>query len=397
TLKGLIPQHINGVLEGLIEFKGSDIRDLSTNERMQSGLLFQNPSSQMIQRTVRQELAFGLENMRVSQLQMKQMIEKTAIDYSIERLLDSPLVTLSGGEKQKIALISILLTEPEIVLLDEPTAFLDPKSATELLLVLRKFLEERTAVIVEHNLGYLKQHLNRAIQIDNNGQLAEQELSSIDWNPKLPCLQRVNNSEDIITIENLNFSYPGRKIFRELNFSMKKGEITSITGSNGIGKSTLLKLIAGVISKFDGSIKLEGKELKGLKQDVIFSRIALLFQNPENHFIFQTISEEVNNNTEYLDAIGLSGREESNPFTLSEGQKRRLSLSIVQSMKRDVVLLDEPTFGQDTENKIKLIKLISQMRDAGTSILIVSHDLPFVEAVSDKIYNLDNYGFERTR
>ncbi|MBN2830591.1 MAG: ABC transporter ATP-binding protein [Candidatus Cloacimonetes bacterium] len=395
TLKGLIPEHINGILEGILEFRGHDIRSLSARDKMKSGLLFQNPVSQMIQRDVRQELAFGLENLNFISADIDHKINKVLSDFGMQELLYRPLIYLSGGEMQKVALLSILLTEPEIVLLDEPTAFLDPKSASELLNVLSKFLDERTAVIVEHNLSYLKSHLSRSIEIDKEGNFFELQLSEIDWEPELPALERSSGGKEVLHLDKLCYSYPGKEIFKDVDFSMNEGQIISITGENGIGKSTLLKLISGVIRDYSGSILLKGKEVRRYKRDELFSHIGLLFQNPENHFIFQTVEEEIGYQQEYLKSIGLTGHETQNPYTLSEGEKRRLSLAIVQSMNRQILLLDEPTFGQDLENKVKLIKMISEIRKSGKSILIVSHDLPFVQAISDEIYTLTKQGFSR--
>jgi energy-coupling factor transport system ATP-binding protein len=393
TLKGLIPEHINGILEGVIEYRGHDIRSLSPLDKMKSGLLFQNPNSQMIQRDVRQELAYGLENQGVLPVEIDKRIEKALSEYGMQEFNDRLLINLSGGEKQKVALLSILLTEPEIVLLDEPTAFLDPLSASELLSVLSRFLEERTAVIVEHNLSYLKTHLTRTIEIDKSGSFAEQALEEVDWAPELPVLERVSGGKEILRIDKLCYSYPDKEIFRNVDFTLHEGQIISITGENGLGKSTLLKLISGVIRDYSGSILLKGKEVRRYRRDELFNIIGLLFQNPENHFIFQTVGEEVSHLAVILEQIGLQDRESQNPFTLSEGEKRRLSIAIVQTMNRQVLLLDEPTFGQDTENKSKLIRMISEIRKTGKSILIVSHDLPFVKAVSDKIYALTKNGF----
>ncbi len=391
TLKGLIPEQINGTLKGAIEYKGRAISQLTERDKMDSGLLFQNPAAQMIHKTVRQELAFGLENLQVQPNEISESIEKAAKEYNIEALLDRDVLTLSGGEMQKVALLSILLTDPEILLLDEPTAFLDPASAEELLAIIRNQVKNKTVIIVEHNLSYFKEYINRVIAIDDNGFLHEESPENVLWEQEFKNLHQQQKLNAILSIKDLSFSFKEKQLYKSLNLSVHKGETISITGKNGVGKSTLFKIISGLVKGYSGRIEINDMNLKALKQNELFRQIGYLFQNPENHFIFPTVMEEVGGKQELLESIGLQEHGNQNPFTLSVGEKRRLSLAIVQSLDRPLIMLDEPTFGQDYENKKKLIFMIEELKMKGHAILIISHDMPFVKAVSDRVYLLNNY------
>ncbi len=389
ALKGLIPEQINGTLSGVIEYRGKSVSELSEREKIESGLLFQNPSSQMIHQTVKQELAFGLENLRYEPDTIKDCIIELAKQHGIESLLEREVLSLSGGEKQKVALLSILITNPSILLLDEPTAFLDPQSAEELLNIISKQVENKTVIIVEHNLQYFRPYINRVISIDDNGFLTESGLNNIKWEQEFPQLEQKPGSMKFLSIENLSFGFKQKTLYENLNLNLHKGEIITIIGSNGVGKSTLLRIISGLQKGYNGYVRIQDTDIVRMKRKKLFMEIALLFQNPENHFIYPRVIDEVNGDISLLKMIDLDEQKEQNPFTLSVGEKRRLSLAIVQSMNRSLILLDEPTFGQDYNNKLKLLDIIIEMKRKGHAIIIVSHDMPFVKSISDRVFMLD--------
>ena len=395
ALKGLIPETIFGKMTGDVKFYGQDLSKLSQSNRMNIGFLFQNPNAQMVNKTVHQELAFGLENLREKSSIIKDKIKFYSQKFEIENLLDRNVLELSGGEKQKIALISILLMEPEVILFDEPTAFLDPSSAKHFVEVFQKIVTSKTIVIIEHNLNYLENYVNRFISIKKNGEIREKKLSEIEWQHSFPEINISTHGQNILKINELFFSYKKNfPVLENIDLTLQKGEIISIIGNNGSGKTTLLKLITGVLRKYSGDIIFKGKNIKEINYKTYYKNISLLFQNPENHFIFNHVIDEVNRNNEVLQLTGLEFFKKRNPFTLSEGEKRRLSLAILWNLDREVFLLDEPTFGQDILNKEQLISMIEKMRNQGKSFIIASHDLPFVKAVSSRIMKLKNRKLE---
>lgn len=394
ALKGLIPNLINGKLGGNILFNGEDITTLDEKKLLNIGYLQQNPDNQLVCNDVYSELAFGLENLGYSAREIANKIHAIANQFSISELLQREVKTLSGGEKQKINLLAILLLEPEVLLLDEPTAFLDPHSAHEIMRIIQDYLQNKTVIIVEHNLHYLRHLINRCIVINNHGMVDEQQLSQIDWLAKLPPQASCSHNSKLaplLEIKQLTFSYPpqSKPLLLELDLTLKSGEIVAITGNNGCGKSTLLKLISGLVPSAH-SIYWESKDISTIKRNDLWQNVQLVWQNPEAHFLYSSVAQELADNPAQIKQFNLSNQATHNPFSLSEGQKRRLSLAISLKPHTQLVLLDEPTFGQDYANKLRLAEYLSQMASNGCGFILVSHDLEFVNAIATHHYRLEN-------
>ncbi len=389
ALKGLIPNYIRGTYNGNISYKSKNIDGTADTELIQIGYLQQNPDHQIIYQTVIDELAFGLENLQLTPQAIQDKINTYAETFGITQLLTRKISTLSGGEKQKINLISILLTEPEVLLLDEPTAFLDANSAQQIINVLKTHATDKTVIIIDHNQHYYKNFVNRIINIANN-QIEEMNLDSHKWHNEYPTNQITHNSNQILlNICNLNFAYKDAKdnLLNNICLKVHKGEIAVISGKNGNGKSTLLKLIAKLIPS-QNSIFLQNEDISNIKQKEYWQYVSLLWQNPENHFLFNSVAEELKDNPELINTFDLTEQIQNNPYCLSEGQKRRLSLAITLLKPRQLILLDEPTFGQDFANKVILLEITKQLAKLGHSFIIISHDEEFNHAVAHSRYVL---------
>jgi energy-coupling factor transporter ATP-binding protein EcfA2 len=390
ALKGLLPNLINGTINGKILFHNQDITTINPNQLATIGYLQQNPDSQLICHKVWNELAFGLENLKIPPKQIALKIKKICAEFNLTHLLNRQTNTLSGGEKQTVNLLSILLLDPEVLLLDEPTAFLDPESAIFIMHIIQNYIQNKTVIIIEHNLHLVKHLVNRAIFIDHNGIIVEQEIPSIQKSISIqPCKMLIaQNNQALLEINNLSFAYPGeRKLFNYLNLKLVPGQIIGICGKNGSGKSTLLKMIAKLIPSPE-KILWRGNNLKYISTKTLWQELALLWQNPESHFLFESVKAELAQDPTLLTQFNLSNQANSNPFTLSEGQKRRLSLAITMQKPVQLLLLDEPTFGQDYLNKQLLAQQINKLVCQGVSIIIVSHDLNFIAALSNQNYLL---------
>ncbi len=404
ALKGLLPNTIFGEISGEILFKGDSINNLSSKDKLKIGLIQQNPDSQIINSQVFDELAFGLENMMLEPSLIKEKVLSLAHRFNLSHLLKRDTNTLSGGEKQKIAFLSVILTDPEVVLLDEPTAFLDPDSAASFMQLLHEVRHGKTIIIIEHNTHYVQGIANRYFEIDSNGYIGEQDINSKlfyvanqlqknDSALKLAEISELSRTQDINTpvleVRDLSYAYyKDKQLFSKISFFLQPQQILGIIGKSGAGKSTLLKILARFI-KTKNNVFINGLEINSLKAKQLYAQIGLLFQNPENHFLFSDVEKELNYDNTMLELFDLSKVAKQNPFTLSEGQKRRLSFGVLKAtFDRRIYLLDEPSFGQDNDNKLILVNLIKQMRQGGASFIIVSHDNNFLAALCDKIINI---------
>lgn len=396
ALKGLIPHLINGKLIGEIRYNNQNITTLNEQQLLGIGYLQQNPDSQLICKDVYSELAFGLENQGFTAAAINEKITQIAAYFKLSHLLTRQVNELSGGEKQKINLLSILVMQPQVLLLDEPTAFLDPESAHEIIAMLQQYIKKSTVVIVEHNHYYLQQIVNKVISIDDNGQIKQENTSQIVWNQALPNLKSIypHPKNILLELRELNFSYKNsRQLLSKINLSVNSGEIIAITGRNGSGKSSLLKLIAGII-KIQEQIFWQQEDIAQINYQTLWSKLTLLWQNPEAHFIYNSVNEELNHDDNILTMFDLVPQREQNPYSLSEGQKRRLSLAIALNLKPQLILLDEPTFGQDYKHKLQLAQLITELKNQGMSFIMVSHDQDFIDALADRRYHLNDGSLE---
>ncbi len=402
ALGGIIPKLINGKLSGNILFHKQNIWEVENTNQI--GYLGQNPHNQLVCETVYHELAFGLENQSIEPELIRQKIENYAHKFKILPLLDREVRTLSGGEKQKINMLAILLMDPEILLLDEPTAFLDPQSATEIIAILKELSQKKTVIIIEHNIHYLQNLVNRVIKINSQGQITEYDPKNIDFSPKLEeqACKLVNdssneNSPPLLQINNLTFTYgkcipntvTNELLLNNINMSVGQGGIIGIVGRNGAGKSSLLKLLSK-ITPYKNSIYYKEQDISDIKTANYWQEISLLWQNPENHFLYHSVGHELNNDQDIMRQFSLEESANQNPYCLSEGQKRLLSLAIGMKPNIQLFLMDEPTFGQDLENRQKLASLINNLALDKKSFIIVSHDMPFLEAITKDIYQLEN-------
>lgn len=418
ALSAIIPKLINGKLSGTILFHNQNIIELANTNHI--GYLGQNPHNQLVCETVYQELAFGLENQGLEPILIRQKIEQYSIKFKITHLLHRKTRTLSGGEKQKINLLAILIMKPEVLLLDEPTAFLDPESADEIVSILKEHSKQKTVIIIEHNIHYLKNLVNRVIIINSQGQITEHDPLDMNFSPELivqeckltqgqiPAFAEMTNfagitrpqgitnlagtahTTPLLQIDNLSFSYNKLQILlNNIKLNIYPGQIIGIIGKNGAGKSSLLKLISKITSCQD-SIYYKKLDIYKIKTTKYWHEISLLWQNPENHFLYHSVSHELNNDLALMSQFALDESAAQNPYCLSEGQKRRLSLAISMKPNIELFLMDEPTFGQDLENKQQLANLISNLSLNKKSFIIVSHDIPFLTALTNNIYQLDN-------
>lgn len=408
----VIPETIEGRISGEIIYKNRNIENEGVD--FISGdiaYMFQDADSQLCTFTVEDEIIFGLENINIDPCKMDSIVDEMLSLTKISHLRNRQLNQLSGGEKQKVALASILALNPEVILMDEPTANLDPKSTLEMVELIRKLRDDmgKTIVIVEHKVKEFIEIVDEVIVLEkNNSKNTDKEEFFKEYieESKLPIHDKKHIEEkSVIEVDELCFSYSeDRNVLKDISFNLKSGEITAIIGSNGAGKSTLSKLLMGLLKPKQGRIVINGKETMDMSPKEIGQNVGLVFQNPEHQFVKMTVEKELGLSLEirnesvevieyevdkYLYIFDLQEHRLSNPFSLSQGQKRRLSTASMMIGGQQILILDEPTYGQDRENLKSLINLLYKINDEGTSILIITHDMELVSSCCDRVIYLD--------
>ncbi|MBS5136076.1 MAG: energy-coupling factor ABC transporter ATP-binding protein [Oscillospiraceae bacterium] len=426
-IDGLIPHMYEGTLEGKVLFRGEDITDVLPRYRCNDiGFVMQNPESQFCTYTVEEELAFGMENLGIPVEEMERRIRETLEFVGMTGYEATNLDDLSGGQKQKIAIASVLVTKPSVLLLDEPTANLDPESRRQIFdLILRISREEKvTIIIVEHNIAEIANEVDRFIAVDGAGKIVvdckkgdPEEKAWIAANthdPEIPHREyREQAGEPILEIKGLHFAYPipgkkhekGKSVIRDLNMTLYSQEFLAIVGENGVGKSTLMKLLFKVNQPDSGEIRIYGKPISSYRTKQLYHKMGLVFQNPENQFVTNTVFDEMMfslkrvaiSNEEKEDRINkmlekfhLEHEKEKSPFALSQGQKRRLSVASMLLTNQQVLFLDEPTYGQDFENRQELMKDMQELVEKGITIVMITHDLALVRQYATRVVRIEN-------
>lgn len=462
-----------GKISGEIKVLGRDISDLSDRENATLiGLVGQNPDNGIVTDNVYHELAFGLENLGIDSDSIRKRVAEMSEYFGITSWYERSVETLSGGQKQILNLASVMVMQPEILLLDEPGANLDPLASRKFLDVIKRINRELgvTVIIVEHNLenifpdadkviyinegrveisgtpqeaareiikskSVMKQGLPAAIRIydilhgqvgtpdipltisqgrrwinsnkekvrnyvDNLRNQVEDKKNQVDDtrkyidNSKRGGKDLLNKSDMAVSVKSVSFSYEKNSelILDKADLSIKKNIVTGILGSNGSGKSTVLKLISGVIKGYKGKITHNG-------------RVVMLPQNPMSVFTEISVEEELAEVLmdkrlniyeglsleekkaiveDMLKEYDLDGVRKQNPYDLSGGQQEKLALAKVLLLKPDILLLDEPTNGLDPYFKKEFGEKLRQLCDKNVTVVIVSHDLEFVAEYTDE-------------
>jgi energy-coupling factor transport system ATP-binding protein len=412
-LTGLAGLLEGGESEGLLRVDGLDPR--AARER--TGIVFQDPESSLVMAHAGDEVAFGLENRCVPSAEIWLGVDEALEMVGFPYRRDRPTDALSGGEQQRLALAAALALRPGLLLLDEPTANLDPAGAALVRDAIRRVAagEGLTMLLVEHRVGDAIDLVDRVVVLEAGGGViadgppAEVFASRGDelaaagiWVPDhpLPMASRYPSSNPavVLTATEVGYRFPGEPSLAvgPIDVEVRSSEALAIVGPNGSGKSTLALLLGGLLRPSTGSvIDSQGEEVWRLPAHRLARFIGSVFQDPEHQFLAGTLREELTlepgvagKAVELMERLHLSALAEANPFTLSGGEKRRLSVATALVGEPSVLILDEPTFGQDRRTAVELLDLLSRQRDEGTAICFVTHDLPFAAALADRTLEL---------
>lgn len=377
-IMGLVPHYTGGFFKGRVTVNGLDTLKHSVEEiSTLAGMVFQDPENQLVCTTVVNELAFGMENLRLERMEMHSRMLETARELGIEHLLDRKTTEISAGEKQKIILASVLAMQPKVLLLDEPSSQLDPSNTRKLNSILLKLNREKdmTIVLVEHDFTAFRK-VDRILDLDKN----RKKESTPEKNRP-----RSIEGKSIIEISNLKYSYGSRAVLNNINMRINEGEFTVVTGPNGSGKTTLLKHINGLLKPAEGNVVVDGVNTRKTSVEQLARTVGFLSQNPNDYLFCDTVADELYFTLKNLRIKGdvektladfnLDKYRDHYPRDLSGGERQRVALASILVAKPRIVVLDEPTRGIDTSSRRKLLKLLYGMSSEGKTIVVATHDM----------------------
>ena len=470
-LNGLVPNVVEGEYAGKVAVAGIVAAGTATHVLSTAvGLVFQDPESQFCTLNVEDEVAFGLENLCLPAEEMAVRIREALALVGLEGFEARSLHHLSGGEKQRVALASVLAMRPRLIVLDEPSANLDPRGTVELFAVLRRLHEagRHTLVLIEHRLDDVIEWIDEVLVLDEEGRLLAQGaprevfyhdghllrdagvwlprvvelvagLRSAGWEiPDGPltsadlvdALRRTHgwgrrvardavlpasggggagvgsgtSGGSFFSVRDLSYAYPGAGGARALSgvsVDIGRGELVAVVGANGAGKSTLATMLSGVREAPRGTVFIDGADVRSIRLTRLAGLVGHVFQNPEHQFVSERVETEIlagrprrrgedpgrarDESRRLLARFGLEQLAAANPFTLSQGQKRRLSVAAMMARGQEALILDEPTFGQDRRQSARLLDMVLSLNGEGRTIVTVTHDMELVAGYARRV------------
>ncbi|MBF9308519.1 energy-coupling factor ABC transporter ATP-binding protein [Gardnerella vaginalis] len=476
---GAIPHHYSGELLGSVKIAGQDTKNLAlTNIACLIGSVIQDIDAQMVAANVEDEILFGLENFGVPHDEIPNRIASSLETVGISDLRNRDLDTLSGGQKQKVAIAAILALKPKVLVLDEPTCALDPVSSRMIFSILQNLNKKFgiTIVVIEQKVALLSEYCKRLIvlskgelvldapvslalkdidllrkvginyprtthlikqlqdeQICNPAELTvgvEETVNTIvktlrtDYS-KLSNLNNSNNAESVLesheeafikannsdnsnkpclSINNVSFAYAnGVKALKDVSFNANSGELIALIGRNGAGKTTITKIINGLLRPTEGSVAIDGIDTKSLRISQIAKYVSTLFQNPDRQLCKETVLEEVTlsciligqnedeakaHAMEIIDELELDSK--ASPFMLSRGQRQMVALAATVVTNPKILLLDEPTCGLDYKECMRIMQVVERLRKNGCCVIMVCHDMEVVLDYATRLITIND-------
>lgn len=466
TLNGIIPHLVEGDVEGEVYIDGMLTAEHPVHELTSTiGMVFQNPEDQLFSLNVTDEVAFGVENMGYSRADIVERVDQAIEKVGLVERRSYSIFHLSGGQKQKVAIATNLAISPKVLVLDSPTADLDPISSREVvstLIDLRKKEPSKTFIVIDSDISDVINLADRIVvmdggrivldatpvdllrnhfeELDRLGIRMPDHIRMMHWLQKqFPDItefaleqerviailsdltsagrlafgetqssqpNRNGKSIDVVNFKNVSFQYDhGPVILEDASLQIKNGEWLAIIGENGTGKSTLMKLVCGLIKPNSGVIETAGVNTVTNKLEDVLPHVGYLFQNPDNQLFMGSVEDEIgfgprrrncppeeveSRINEALDLMALQEQRKNHPFTLSRGQRQRLAVATVLAARPKLLLLDEPTTGQDQialDNLMRLTRSLIDKHDA--SVIMVTHDMDLVARYATRVIVLE--------
>jgi len=411
-MNGLIPNFYEGNLLGRVHVNGLDLRKEGLYEISKTvGSVFQNPSTQFFNVDTNSELVFACENHGRSKAYMDKQLAEVTGKFNLDTLLERSIFELSGGEKQRIACASVYASEPDIFVMDEPTANLDKSAIIGLSKIIQNLKAEgKTVVISEHQLYYLKDVADRYVYLED-GRI-KQVYESAEFNTfsneylaqmglranHLPSIRPCNSSQDqerlALTIKSLNFKRGKKTILDIPDLSFYQGEVVAVVGENGAGKSTLIKCLSGMLkTKAQIKLKEEKHKCKNMPE-----KCFVVMQDVNEQLFGASVEDEVCLNIcdtnpgrtqSILDQLSLTHKAQMHPMALSGGEKQRTAIASALVAKKQVLIFDEPTSGLDFRSMEQMSQLIRNVVSSVFCVIIVTHDDQLIERCCDRVIKME--------
>lgn len=431
AINGLAPRSYKGELTGRILVHGKETIGWKLSDISQSiGTVLQDPERQILGTKVVNEVAFGLENLGLSRPEILQRVDEALTTLNIPHLRNRETFNLSGGEKQKVALAGVLAMRPSILLLDEPLASLDPASAQETLQIVRMLVDEGlTILMVEHRVEDVLQIRPDRVMFMDAGEIrylgdvtgleavvdykqiklpAPAVMSRAKRDPAparltfLPSGQAEGGSDSapLVRFEQVAFGYEaGVEVLHGISLDIKRGDIIAVLGPNGAGKTTFVKHAIGLLKPKAGRVLVNGKSTREASVAEIASTLGYVFQSPSHMLFAPTVNEELafgpknlkhppeqieRDVKQALEIVNLADKGNDPPLSLSFGQQKRVSIAAILAMRSKILVMDEPTAGQDYQNYMNFMDAILQL-PGFEAILFITHDLDLATIYANRV------------
>ncbi len=434
ALAGILHQEIGGSFQGSITFKGKAIGEFDGMKELSRhvGMVFDDAESQLIFTSVEEEIRSGLENRGFSKAEINRRLEEVMRFCEISHLKHRAPHTLSGGQKQKVALAATLALDTEVLILDEATSEMDTKAVKRVFSILKRLKEEegKTIIIVDHNVEAFLEIGDRVVLLEK-GRIKEiksptdfttpgTEQAISETHDKKPHHPREEGTADlppsgtkntlpknqtlpIISAKQLSQRYDEVRALKVVDLDIYPGEFIAILGENGSGKTTLVKHFNGLLKPHSGSVSVKGLDTGKTPINELVKHTGLVFQNPDNMLFEDTVEAEIAfglNNigaggdreaiSHALELVGLGDKEKVFPRHLSRGERQRLAVACVIAMRPELIVLDEPTTGLDAEESDRMMQLMCRLQQEGHTIVMVTHNMQIVENYAERVIRMES-------